>query len=145
MRENIDPFQKYSDDAIWEVIDRVGLKDIIPTLDIFVEESGGKYSSGQKQLVCLARAAISKCKIVVLDEATANMDAETEKLLNKVIEEIFSDCTMLMIAHRLHSIMHCDKVMVLDSGIIVEYDSPKVLRSKVGGIFKEMCSESKID
>lgn len=145
MRQNIDPFNTHTDEVIWDVINRVGINEVIPTLETFVESSGAKYSSGQKQLVCLARAAISKCKIVVLDEATANMDAETDKMLNRVVEEIFADCTTLTIAHRLHSIMKCDKVLVLDSGKIVEYDSPIVLKNKEGGLFNKMCKESKMD
>lgn len=145
MRENIDPFNKHSDDVIWDVINRVGLQEIIPTLETFVESSGSTYSSGQKQLFCLARAAITKCKIVVLDEATANMDAETDKMLNRVVDEIFSDCTILTIAHRLHSIMQCDKVLVLDRGNIAEYDNPKILKDKEGGLFQKMCKESKMD
>lgn len=145
MRENIDPFNKHSDEVIWEVINRVGIREMVPTLETYIESGGSKYSSGQKQLVCLARAAISKCKIVVLDEATANMDAETDEMLNQVVDEIFHDCTILTIAHRLHSIMKCDKVLVLDSGNIAEYGSPIILKDKEGGLFHKMCKESKMD
>lgn len=118
---------------------------MIPTLDTVIEHSGAKYSSGQKQLVCLARAAISKCKILVLDEATANMDTETEKMLHNVINELFSDCTILTIAHRLHSIVTCDKVIVLDNGNIVEFDDPKVLLNNKQSVFHKMCEDSKMD
>lgn len=135
----------YEDEEIWRVIKKVGIQEMFPTLETFIEESGTKYSSGQKQLVCLARAAISKCKIIVLDEATANMDAETDKMLNQVVNEIFSDCTTLTIAHRLHTIMKCDKVMVLNSGNLIEYGSPEVLRKEKGTEFYKMCKESKMD
>lgn len=118
---------------------------MVPTLDTMIEKSGAHYSSGQKQLVCLARAAIAKCKILVLDEATANMDAETDKMLHDVIEDIFSDCTILMIAHRLHSILRCDQVLVLSNGSIVESDDPKVLMQKKDSLFQKMCEESKMD
>lgn len=118
---------------------------MVPTLSTMIEDSGAKYSSGQKQLICLARAAISKCKILVLDEATANMDAETDKMLHGVITEIFADCTILSIAHRLHSILNCDKVLVLDNGKIVEFDNPKVLMNQKDSLFHAMCKESKMD
>lgn len=117
---------------------------MVPSLETFIENSGANYSSGQKQLVCLARAAIAKCKILVLDEATANMDDETEIMLNKVIEEIFSDCTVLAIAHRLHSLLKSDRILVLDRGNIVEYDQPKVLMERRDGMFYKMCQDSKI-
>lgn len=80
----------------------------------------------------------------MLDEATANMDDETEIMLNKVIDEIFSDCTVLAIAHRLHSIMKSDRILVLDRGRIVEYDNPKVLMERKDGLFYKMCQDSKL-
>lgn len=117
---------------------------MVPSLDIYIENSGAKYSSGQKQLVCLARAAIAKCRILVLDEATANMDVQTEKMLNSVVEEIFADCTILAIAHRIHSILHFDKVLVLDRGNVAEFDNPKALLNKTDSIFHRICEEAKM-
>lgn len=136
---------KYTDAQIWDVIDKVKIKEMVPTLDTMIEDSGAKYSSGQKQLVCLARAAISKCKILILDEATANMDADTDKMLHKVIHEIFAEFTILTIAHRLHSILNCDKVIVLDKGNIIEFDDPKVLMTIKSSQFHKMCQDSKMD
>lgn len=118
---------------------------MVPELSTIIEDSGAKYSSGQKQLICLSRAAIGKCKILVLDEATSNMDPETDKMLHSVISELFSDCTILSIAHRLHSILNCDKVLVLDNGKVVEYDDPKLLMNRDGSLFHEMCKDSKMD
>lgn len=108
-----------------------------------IEDSGASYSSGQKQLVCLARAAIAKCKILVLDEATANIDVETEKLLHKVIDEIFCECTIIMIAHKLHLVMNCDKILVMDNGNIVEFDDPRNLLNKENSFFHKMCRKGK--
>lgn len=135
----------YPDDVIWEVIQRVGLKEMVPSLEKIIEDSGSHYSSGQKQLICLARAAIAKCKIVVLDEATANMDAETDKMLHDIVYDVFSDCTILMIAHRMHLILKCDKVLVLDKGNVVEFDDPKTLLNNSDSLFHKMCQESKMD
>lgn len=142
IRDNIDPKKKYTDEKIWKVMDRVKIKDLIPSLDFQVKEKGSSFSSGQRQLICLARAAIGKYKIVVLDEATANMDPVTDKMLHDVIEEIFSQCTILIIAHRLHSILNCDLVMVLDSGRLVEYDNPRKLIQDESTAFYKMCKES---
>lgn len=143
-RENIDPFNRYTDDHVWDVIEKVGIKEMIPTLETYIENSGAKYSTGQKQLVCLARAAITKCRILVLDEATANMDVETEKMLNRVVEDIFEDCTIFAIAHRIHSIMHFDKVLVLDRGNVAEFDNPRTLLNQTDSIFHRICEEAKM-
>lgn len=121
----------------------MGLKETVPSLETMIDENGINYSSGQKQLVCLARAAIAKCKILVMDEASANMDQKTEKILYDVVNEIFSDCTILMIAHRLHLISNCDKVLVLDYGNLIEFDNPEVLKNKEDSLFRKMCMESK--
>lgn len=145
IRENLDPQSKFTDDVLWNVIRRVGIQEMVPTLETMIEDSGSHYSSGQKQLICLARAALVKSKILVLDEATANMDTETDEMLHDIIDEIFTDCTILMIAHRLHLILNCDKVLVLDNGNIVEFDHPKNLLNKQDGLFRKMCEESKME
>lgn len=121
------------------------IKDLVPSLDMQVKEKGSSFSSGQRQLICLARAAIGKYKIVVMDEATSNMDPITDKMLHDVIQEIFSQCTILTIAHRLHSILNCDMVMVLDSGGLVEYDNPKKLIQDESTAFYKMCKDSERD
>lgn len=137
--------QLFTDDEIWHIIHRVGISEIVPSLDTIVEEKGSSFSSGQKQMICLARAALSKSKILVLDEATANMDAGRDKHLHEVVEDVFVDCTILMIAHRLHLILNCDKVLVLDKGNIVEFDDPKSLLKEEDSMFHKMCQESKMD
>lgn len=118
---------------------------MVPSLEKIIEDSGSRYSSGQKQLICLARAAIAKCKIVVLDEATANMDADRDKMLHDIVYDVFSDCTILMIAHRMHLILKCDKVLVLDKGNVVEFDEPKTLLNNPESLFHKMCQQSKMD
>jgi ATP-binding cassette subfamily C (CFTR/MRP) protein 4 len=95
--------------------------------------SSSVFSAGQKQLVCLARVILRKSRVVILDEATANVDMSTDSIIQDRIIEIFQDCVVITIAHRLSTIAHYDKVMVLDKGMVVEYDHPyKLLVRKVG-------------
>lgn len=127
IRDNIDPYREYSEDQIWAAIGKVKLETCISNLEAPIMQNGVGFSVGQKQLICLARAALRNNKIVILDEATANMDEQTETLLYNVIEEVFSQCTILIIAHRLEYIKQCDKVMVIESGRLVEYGPPEIL------------------
>lgn len=110
IRSNIDPSGKYSDSEIWSAIENVNLKNLFPTLDVHITENGSNFSSGQKQLVCLARALMTKNKIIVLDEATSSMDPETCKLLQTTVRKNFYTCTIITIAHRLSTILESDKV-----------------------------------
>lgn len=145
IRENIDPKNHYSDDVLWEILEKVGIKKFIPTLDTIVEDRGSGYSSGQKQLICLARATLTNCKILVLDEATANMDAETDEILHYVIDDLFSSCTILMIAHKLNLVINCDRVLVLNKGEVAEFDEPKILLQREDSLFRKMCQDLNMD
>ena len=100
--------------------------------------TGDNFSQGQRQLICIARSLLRKPKILVMDEATASIDNQTDGIIQTMIRENFKDATVLTIAHRLNTIMDSDKILVLDDGNIAEYDSPKVLLTKSGGVFKAM-------
>lgn len=124
-------------------MEKIGIKAFVSTLDEIVEDTSSSYSSGQKQMICLARAAVNHSKILVLDEATANMDAGTDEKLYEIINELFKNCTVLSITHRLNSISNYDEVLVLDNGNIAEYDTPSSLLENVNSLFYKMYQENK--
>lgn len=139
LRMNLDPFNNYSDEEIWKALELSHLKSFVAGLQAGlsyeVTEGGDNLSIGQRQLLCLARALLRKSKILIMDEATAAVDLETDQLIQTTIQTEFSHCTTITIAHRLHTIMDSDKVMVLDSGKIVEYDSPEELLRNPGPFY----------
>lgn len=108
-----------------------------------ISEGGENLSVGQRQLICLARALLRKTKILVLDEATASIDMETDNLVQSTIRNAFIDCTVLTIAHRLHTVMDSERVLVLEAGRVVEFDEPQRLIQKKG-IFFKMVAEAGI-
>uniref|UniRef100_A0A672I7Q8 ATP-binding cassette, sub-family C (CFTR/MRP), member 2 n=1 Tax=Salarias fasciatus TaxID=181472 RepID=A0A672I7Q8_SALFA len=139
LRMNLDPFDKFSDEDVWKVLELSHLKDFAAGLkeglQHEVSEGGENLSVGQRQLLCLARALLRKSRILILDEATAAVDLETDNLIQNTIRKEFSSCTVLTIAHRLHSIMDSSRVMVLDAGRIVEFDTPQNLLSNKGHFY----------
>lgn len=140
IRSNLDPFNKCSDDELWKALEAVELKPSVPSLDFIVTESGSNFSIGQRQLICLARAILRKDRILVLDEATANVDPQTDALIQRTIREYFVDSTVLTIAHRLRTVMDSDRILVMDAGRISEFDEPHVLLQNRHGVFSQMVS-----
>ncbi|XP_054162838.1 multidrug resistance-associated protein 1-like [Oppia nitens] len=146
LRLNLDPFEKHSDSQLWTALELAHLKTFVQSLDNGLSheviEGGDNLSVGQKQLICLARALLRKSKIIVLDEATAAVDIETDELIQKTIRTEFGDCTIVTIAHRLNTILDYDRVLVMDRGTVAEYDSPQVLLNDNRSIFYSMAKDS---
>jgi ATP-binding cassette subfamily C (CFTR/MRP) protein 4 len=138
VRENIDFSGKYGDAEIWNALKAVNLDMLFPTLDDRISTVDSKLSLGQKQLLCLARAIIRKSKIVIMDEVTASVDQETEKMIHKIVLEELECCTVIIITHKLDYVLEYDKVIVLDKGDIVEFDRPSRLLENDSGIFCKM-------
>ncbi|XP_033865353.2 ATP-binding cassette sub-family C member 4-like isoform X2 [Acipenser ruthenus] len=146
MRKNLDPFHEHTDEDLWNALQEVQLKGVVEELPSKMEtqlaESGSNFSVGQRQLVCLARAILRKTRILIIDEATANVDPRTDVLIQKTIREKFEQCTVLTIAHRLNTIIDSDRILVLDAGKIHEYDEPYVLLQNNDSIFYKMVQQT---
>ncbi|XP_026820606.1 multidrug resistance-associated protein 4-like isoform X2 [Rhopalosiphum maidis] len=146
MRKNLDPFDEHPDHILWNALDEVELKNVIEdlpdALNSKMSENGSNFSVGQRQLVCLARAIVRNNKILVLDEATANIDPRTDALIQMTIKNKFRTCTVLTIAHRLNTVIDSDKVLVMDKGNIVEFDHPHKLLKNKEGIFYKMVEQT---
>uniref|UniRef100_A0A3P9DJ88 Multidrug resistance-associated protein 4 n=1 Tax=Maylandia zebra TaxID=106582 RepID=A0A3P9DJ88_9CICH len=141
VRKNLDPFNQHTDEDLWKALEEVQMKSVVEELpgklETVLAESGSNFSMGQRQLLCLARAVLRKNRILIIDEATANVDPRTDELIQKTIREKFRDCTVLTIAHRLNTIIDSDRILVLDSGTIQELDCPfTLLQNKEGALYK---------
>ena len=147
LRENVDPIHKYTDAEIIDALTEVGLESLVnsKSLDYIIFENGNNLSIGEKQLICIARALLRKTKIIIMDEATSSIiDYKTETLLQESIEKIFKNSTVITIAHRVKTIINYDKILVLDKGNIVEYDSPQILLKNKDGYLSKLYKESAI-
>ena len=145
LRYSLDPANNYTDDQLWQALDSVDMKEHVETmenkLDADIVEGGENLSAGQRQLLCMARALLETPKVLIMDEATSNIDGKTDNKIQTMLKEAFKDCTVLTIAHRIDTILWYDKVLVMDHGTVLEYDSPTVLSKKGDSEFKALLDE----
>ena len=145
LKENLDPLNKNKDSEILEILDSFCLfKDISSEkrLNIKIKEGGSNLSIGEKQLICFARAALKKSKLIILDEATSSMDSQSEEIIRKNMKNLFENCTVIIIAHHIQMVNKCQKIIVLDNGEIVECDSYENLMNNKNSKFFSLYEES---
>ncbi|KAI3506643.1 hypothetical protein L1887_21203 [Cichorium endivia] len=149
VRSNIDPIGQHSDEEIWRSLERCQLNDVVAAkagkLDSAVVDNGDNWSVGQRQLLCLGRVLLKHSRLLFMDEATASVDSQTDAVIQKIIREDFADCTIVSIAHRIPTVMDCDRVLVIDAGYAKEFDKPSCLierPSLFGALVQEYANRS---
>ncbi|TKR81617.1 hypothetical protein L596_015460 [Steinernema carpocapsae] len=149
VRFNLDPAGLFSDERLWSALERTYLKDTVAgldgKLDYVIGEGGRNLSVGERQLMCMTRALLTEVKIVVLDEATASLDVATDRLIQKCLKEAFENCTVLLIAHRLENVMGMDKIIFMNHGKMIEFDSTKNLMAKKESSFRQLVTGHQIE
>ena len=142
LQRNLDPAGTLSRSALDTLIESLNIGDILSIpLDQQIALEGGNLSAGQKQLICILRAIIQKKKVILIDEATANIDLETEKVIQQVITKQFSDCTILTIAHRINTLLHSDRILVINKSRLEEYDTPSDLLANKESYFSRLVAQ----
>ncbi|EMS13862.1 ATP-binding cassette, sub-family C protein [Entamoeba histolytica HM-3:IMSS] len=139
IRENLDPTFQKSDEEMKHVLELVNVNK---ELDYIVTENGENFSLGERQMICMARALLKGAKILIMDEATASIDIQTDIMIQEMVRKNFKECTTLTIAHRLHSIMDSNRVMVFDDGHLMEMDTPINLIEQETTIFNNLVQQS---
>ncbi|CAL6032246.1 Xenobiotic-transporting_ATPase / Multidrug resistance-associated protein [Hexamita inflata] len=140
--------QRIPDQKLWELLETVQLADYIKAqpggLDCMVVGNGENFSSGQRQLVCVVRALLREAEVIILDEATAYVDQETDQIIQKIVKEQLRDKIVLSIAHRLDTVLGMDKVLVMDQGLVAEFGTKEQLMQIDGGIFRELALKANL-
>jgi ABC-type multidrug transport system fused ATPase/permease subunit len=149
IRSNLDPFNEYGaggDAPLWNALEAVALADKIRTFPLQlrtrVTGGGANFSVGERQLFCLARALLRRSHVLILDEASSNVDSVVDALLQRTIRERFATRTVLIIAHRLHTVIECDRVLVLDAGRVLEFDTPAALLQRQDSAFAKFVRQT---
>jgi ATP-binding cassette subfamily C (CFTR/MRP) protein 1 len=138
VRSNLDPFDQFSDEQLWTSVKRASLQKAVSSLDDAVDEKGSNFSVGERQLLSIARALLKRSRVILMDEATASIDPETDRQIQQSIREEFRECTTLTIAHRINTILDSDRILVMEKGSVAEFGSPAELQRKQDGIFKSL-------
>ena len=143
LRHSLDPAGLYSDSELLDAIEAVGMKEFLGEegLEMEISDGGTNVSAGQRQLLCMARAIVQKTKILIMDEASSNLDHATDELIQRMLKERFRGCTVITIAHRLVTILDYDQVIVMSDGRVEEMGSPNELSEKPGGAFAALLNE----
>ena len=146
IRENLDPFVEYSDERVWAALERCALRAVVDALpgklEYPVQEGGANLSLGQRQLLCLGRALLKQSRVLCIDEATASVDAATDRLVQDTIAREFPGATVLTVAHRIATVMGADLILVLDQGRVVEVGSPSELLANSESMFARLAASS---
>ena len=151
LKFNIDPLNNHTEKEIEDVMREIGFwyicernleenknkPDNEKGLNMIITENGGNISIGERQLICITRAILRKSKIIIMDEATASIDVNTENIIQKAINNLLKDSTILTIAHRIKTVLNSDRILVLDKGQVVEFDKPKFLLANKNSMFYE--------
>ncbi|XP_041011923.1 ABC transporter C family member 10-like isoform X2 [Juglans microcarpa x Juglans regia] len=145
VRYNLDPLSQHSDQEIWEVIGKCQLQESLQEkgkgLESLVVEHGSNWSVGQRQLFCLGRVLLRRRRILMLDEATASIDNATDMILQKTIRTEFADHTVIIVAHRIPTVMDCTMILAISDGKLVEYDAPTKLMKREDSLFRQLVKE----
>ncbi len=154
LRYNLDPFDEHTDDVVWHALDQCGMADAVRAgecgggaegstgLDTSVKLRGSNFSAGERQLLCLARALLRGARILVLDEATASVDPRADAAVQTMLRHAFAQCTVLTIAHRLHTIAESDYVLVMDRGRAAEFAPPAELLARDESLYAALCRQA---
>ena len=148
LRYNFDPKGEHSDKEIYKVLKKIGFDEFVKKkrfkLSHTISENGSNLSIGEKQLICITRAILRKSKIVILDEATASIDFRHEEIVQKAIDQLLKNSTLISIAHRIKTVLNSDKILVLENGEVKEFDKPDVLLKDKNSYFSELYTKSLI-
>ena len=168
IRDNLDPFEEFDDTSVWRALEDASLKDAINPedgLDMPVDENGANFSVGQRQMIGIARALLKRPKVIIMDEATANVDVETDASIQRAMRTRFAGCTCitiarkysftfadrlflsliffwLLLADRINTIIDADKILVMDAGRVAEFDAPQALLTQPTSHFYALVNEN---
>eukprot|EP00300_Choanocystis_sp_HF-7_P014604 c18745_g1_i2.p1 GENE.c18745_g1_i2~~c18745_g1_i2.p1 ORF type:complete len:1536 (+),score=408.64 c18745_g1_i2:44-4651(+) len=146
LRSNLDAFNEYTDSELWRALEQCSLRSYVEQregrLDMVIEPNGANLSVGQRQLVCLGRALLRQSRVLVLDEATASIDGETDALIQRTLTENSQGRTVITIAHRIHTVLSSDKILVMGDGLVEEFDTPEQLMANKTGLFYSLVKSS---